>query len=144
MSTAHAFFCCYRLWAVRAKRIQMAKTKTLIILRPNQYNKGDLRLALFTEDFHQWVQHKDIRALYVNLGASDRRIDSLATYLHHGSIVKKSIVSEWLHRSNCSEEADLMLFELTVDERLHQHTYRYLGLCRDIQAQIAEFESKIR
>ena len=128
----------------RANIIEMAKTRRLIILRPNQYNQGDLRLALFREDYQSYVQGRDIQSLYINFGSTERRIYSLASYRNHGSIVKKSIVSTWLHAAGYKEESQLLLFELIHDDVSRSHTYRFLGSVAYFTNLINTAQNKIR
>lgn len=105
----------------------MAKTRRLIILRPNQHNNGDLRLALFAEDYQKRVQGNVVNALFINFGTTDCQIDSLTTYCNHGS-VKTNSISTWLQQSGFHDESDLLLFELEINNDEHMHKYRYI--CR--------------
>ena len=119
------------------------KVRKLIVLRPNQYNNGDLRLALLTEDYKEYVQGKNVQALYVNFFAANRIISSLKTYVNEGSIVKKTIVSNWLHQKGFSEGTPL-LFELTMDDNAGIHIYRFLGTTADVTTLINSTENKLR
>lgn len=122
----------------------MAKTRRLIILRPNQYNDRDLRLALFTDDFQKYVLGKNVRALYVNFGASDRRIDSLKSYLNHGSIVRKGVISTWLYQKEYLLESNLLLFELEIDNVRGIHRYHFIGDASEIVGMINSSMNSIR
>ena len=119
------------------------KERHLIVLRPNQYNDGDLRLALFAEDYQRFVRGKHIHALYVNFFAVNRKISSIKSYINEGSIVKKGIVSYWLHQKGFSEGTPL-LFELTMDDNAGIQIYRFLGNTADVISLINNATNKIR
>ena len=122
----------------------MAEIRKLIILRPCLYNGEDLRLGLFTEDYQELVREHRIDSLYVNFGVANRRIDSLPTYLNHGSIVKKSIINTWLQHKGFTERDDLLLFELVIDDRAFSHTYRFLGSVNEVTGLIDAAKGRIR
>ena len=119
------------------------KERHLIVLRPNQYNDGDLRLALFAEDYQRFVQGEYIQSLYVNFFAANRKISSIKTYINEGSIVKKAIISNWLHQKGFSEGTPL-LFELAIDNNAGIHIYRFLGTTVDVTTLINNTTNKIR
>lgn len=118
------------------------KERHLIVLRPNQYNNGDLRLGLFTDDYLNYVHGKNIQALYVNFYAANQRIQSIRTYNNHGSIVKKSIISNWLNLKEISE-GELLLFELIMDNDSGIHYYNFLGTPNDIKVLIDTAANRI-
>lgn len=119
------------------------KQRHLIVLRPNQYNDGDLRLALFAEDYQRFVRGKHIQALYVNFFGVNRKISSIQTYIKKGSIEKKAIVSNWLKQNEFLKGTPL-LFELTMDDNLGIHIYSFLGTTADVTKLINNSENKIR
>lgn len=119
------------------------KERHLIVLRPNQYSDGNLRLALFTEDYQRFVQRKHIQSLYVNFFAANRKLSSIQTYVNHGSIAKKSIISNWLHNNGFSE-GTLLLFELIMDDDAGIHIYNFLGTIADVTTLINNAKNKIQ
>lgn len=122
----------------------MAEIRKLIVLRPCQYNGEDLRLGLFTEDYQELVRGQRVDSLYVNFGAANRRIDSLPTYLNHGSIAKKSIINTWLQQKGYTEHHHLLLFELVIDDRTFSHTYRFLASADEVTGLIDVAYGRIR
>lgn len=119
------------------------KERHLIVLRPNQYNDGDLRLALFTDDYRRFVQGKRVLSLYVKFHTVNRKISSIKTYLNKGSIAKKDIVSSWLFQKGFAE-GTLLLFELTTDDKTRIHVYRFLGTATDVTSLINDALATIR
>ena len=118
--------------------------KKLIILRPNQYGNGLLRLALFKEDYREYVQDKSIKTLSVIFDTKKLNVKSLPTYCNHGSLEKASIVSKWLRASGFIEEKNLLLFELTIDNASQSHTYSFLGEVDRVLALVDEAKKQIR
>lgn len=119
------------------------KERHLLVLRPNQYNDGSLRLGLFTDDYHNHVQGKNVCALYINFFAANQRITSIKTYLNHGSIAKKSIIDAWLQQSGFTERT-LLLFELITDNDAGIHIYNFLSKAEDAITLIKKAENKVR
>ena len=115
--------------------------RRLVLLRPNQYNDGDLRLALFTEDFARDIRGEEINALYVNLGGSNYKIDSIRTYKGFGSIVNKRIISKWLQDKGFNV-GTLLLFEFLMNKKAGAHLYRFLGSADEIRNLISSAEDK--
>ena len=120
----------------------LMKERHLLVLRPNQYNDGNLRLALFTDDYQKFVHGRHVQSLYVNFFAANRNISSIRTYVNHGSIVKKSIISNWLHNKGFSE-GTLLLFELIKDDDAGIHIYNFLGTTADVTTLINNTTNKI-
>ena len=119
------------------------KERHLIVLRPNQYNDGDLRLALFTDDYRRFVQGKRVLSLYVKFHTVNRKISSLKTYVNKGSIAKKDIVNNWLFQKGYLE-GTLLLFELTIDDKTGIHVYSFLSAATDVTSLINDALATIK
>lgn len=122
--------------------MNLMNERHLIVLRPNQYNRDDLRLALFKDDYRQYVQGRVVQSLYVNLNVVNTIIGNIKTYVNHGSIAEKTIINTWLRENNYIEGTPL-LFELLIDDSTKTHIYNYLGTVDEVTSYINTALGKI-
>ena len=102
--------------------------ETKVILRPLGYNNGDLRLGLYDADFKKYVYGKKVKALFIDFGEGKglEQIRPFNTYTNKGSIVKKSVVSEWLFRKGFIDNTFQLKFLLTIDDSTSTHKYFFI------------------
>lgn len=106
--------------------------KRYLILRPNSAGNNNLRLALFTQEYNELVRGMQIEKISIDLGNGMEDIDSVDTYIKYGSLTNKSIISDWLHKHEYTNESHLLLFELTINSTNNTHMYSFIGHKDDI------------
>ncbi len=98
-----------------------------LVLRPVNAGNGNLRLGLYTKEYRNYVRNRKVASLYIDLGNGLQDIGSIPTYLNHGSLSNKEIISDWLYKHGYITPQDQLEFELEIDEIKSIHTYRFIG-----------------
>lgn len=88
--------------------------KTKITLRPLKYGNGYLRLGLSMDKFRKYVQNKDVKNLYIDLGQGYQDVVYKITYIKEGSLVNKTLISDWLYQNGYTNSKCHLDFEFEI------------------------------